>query len=198
MTRDDDYETARVDADSSEDASFLVITGDSYSYSMFFEEEVPESINIQMVGLSKSHGVRLGVCIPSDATFKITGGKIKWAAVDSLNDVVAIGDYFYDSDTGYLALFLADVRVMINIESGDLTQSDCLSAAHEKFSLSSDSNVSETRRKFTSLLELLSKRLNHESRQKRAVDTAGAIDTRELPATANEPPANWGAGSTRG
>lgn len=53
MTRDDDYESARVDADSSEDANFLVITGDSYSYSMFFEEEVPKNINIKMVGLSK-------------------------------------------------------------------------------------------------------------------------------------------------
>ncbi|CAG2193249.1 CEMIP [Mytilus edulis] len=113
MTRDDDYESARVDADSSEDANFLVITGDSYSYSMFFEEEVPKNINIKMVGLSK-----------------------------------------------YLALFLADVndfepgefgqcvgegemckRVMIKIEKGDLTESDCLSAVHEKFNLSSDSDV---------------------------------------------------------
>ncbi|XP_052081131.1 cell migration-inducing and hyaluronan-binding protein-like [Mytilus californianus] len=215
MTRDDDYETARVDADSPGDASFLVITGESYSYSMYFEEEVPKEFGILMVGVSKSQGVRLGVCIPFDATFRVFGGMVKWAAVDSLSDVDAIGDYFYDSDTGYLAVFLSDSRdfepgevgecvgegemcrrVMIKIENGDLTQTDCLSAAHEKFNLSSSS--SESRRRLTTLLELLSKRLNHGSRQKRAVDTAGVIDTRELPATANEPPANWGAGSTRG
>ncbi|XP_052080396.1 cell surface hyaluronidase-like [Mytilus californianus] len=215
MTRDDDFETAHVDADSPDDASFLVITGESYSYSMYFEEEVPKDINIQMIGLSKSQGVRLGVCIPSDASFRVFGGMVKWAAVDSLSDVDAIGDYFYDSDTGYLAVFLSDVkdfepgevghcvgegemcrRVMIRIEKGDLTQTDCLSAAHEKFNLSS--SLSKSRRNLTTPLEQLSKRLNYGSRHKRAVDTAGEIDTRELPATSNEPPANWGAGSTRG
>ncbi|CAC5383977.1 TEME2 [Mytilus coruscus] len=215
MTRDDDYETSRVDADSPADARFLVITGESYSYSMYFEEEVPKEFSILMVGLSKSQGVRLGVCIPSDATFRVFGGMVKWAAVDSLSDVDSIGDYFYDSDTGYLAVFLSDSRdfepgevgqcvgegevcrrVMIRMEKGDLTQTDCLSAAHEKFNISS--SLSESRRKLTTLLELLSKRLNHGSRQKRSVDTAGDKDTRELPATANEPPVNWGAGSTRG
>ncbi|XP_063411187.1 cell migration-inducing and hyaluronan-binding protein-like [Mytilus trossulus] len=215
MTRDDDYETARVDADSPGDASFLVITGESYSYSMYFEEAVPNEFGILMVGLSKSQSVRLGVCIPSDATFRVFGGMVKWAAVDSLSDVDAIGDYFYDSDTGYLSMFLSDSRefeagevgecvgegemcrrVMVKIESGDLTQTDCLSAAHEKFNLSSSS--SESRRRLTTLLEFLSKRLSHGSRQKRSVDIAGAIDTRELPASANELPANWGAGSTRG
>ncbi|CAG2235555.1 TEME2 [Mytilus edulis] len=189
MTRDDDYESARVDADSSEDANFLVITGDSYSYSMFFEEEVPKNINIKMVGLSKSQGVRLGVCIPSDATFKVTGGRVKWAAVDSLSDVVAIGDYFYDSDTGYLALFLADVN---DFEPGEFGQ--CVGEGE----MCKRNVQSDFRRKLTTLLELLSERRSHGSRQKRSVDTAGEIDTRELPATANEPPANWGAGSTRG
>ncbi|CAG2193248.1 unnamed protein product [Mytilus edulis] len=153
-----------------------------------------------------------GVCIPSDATFIVFGGMVKWAAVDSLSDVDAIGDYFYDSDSWYLSMFLSDARefevgecvgegkmcrrVMIKIESGDLTQTYCLSAAHEKFNLSSSS--SEFRRRLTTLLKLLSKRLSHDRRQKRSLDTVGEIDTRELPATANEPPANLGAGSTRG
>ncbi|VDI06374.1 Hypothetical predicted protein [Mytilus galloprovincialis] len=215
MTRDDDYETARVDAHSTGDASFLVITGESYSYSMYFEEAVPNEFGILMVGLSKSQSVRLGVCIPSDATFRVFGGMVKWAAVDSLSDVDAMGDYFYDSDTGYLSMFLSDSRdfetgevgecvgegemcrrAMIKIEIGDLTQTDCLSAAHEKFNLSSSST--ESRRRLTTLLELLNKRLSHDRKQKRSVDIVVEIATRELLATANEPPANWGAGSTRG
>lgn len=51
MTRDDDYEIARMDADDNKGANFLLITGeDAYSYSMYWEDEVPESFEILVIG----------------------------------------------------------------------------------------------------------------------------------------------------
>lgn len=75
-------------------------------------------------------------------------------------------------------------RVAIRIHSGDQTETDCLSTAHEKFNLYSSVET------YTTLRELLRERLNHGSRKKRTGDTAGETDNREFPATATEPPAN--------
>ncbi|CAC5421883.1 TEME2 [Mytilus coruscus] len=92
----------------------------------------PEAFRMTEECKIRTKSVRLGVCIPSDASFRVFGGMVKWAAVDS-----------------YLVMFLSDSRefepgevgecvgegemcrrVMIKIESGDLTQTGCLSAAH--------------------------------------------------------------------
>jgi len=53
MTRDDDYEISRMDADDTEVAKFLAIIGDdAYSYSMYWEDEVPKSFHIQPIGVT--------------------------------------------------------------------------------------------------------------------------------------------------
>ena len=53
MTRDDDYEIARMDADDHNGANFLGITGeDAYSYSMYWEDEVPQRFQIEAKGVT--------------------------------------------------------------------------------------------------------------------------------------------------
>lgn len=53
LTRDDDYLNARADEDRNNGASFLTIVGEDYGYSMYWEEEVPESIVVTGKAVSK-------------------------------------------------------------------------------------------------------------------------------------------------
>lgn len=195
VTRDDDYLEARVNADQDMGASFLAILGEENSYSMFWEDEVPQKIVLIGEGVTRSEGVRVGLCLPPASEFTVLGrfptSVRKWSVVASVDHLDASGKYFYDSATGYFAAFLQHnndfssdetgecpgdfcVRLIIQITSGDRSQTDCLDAVHSKFDLSP--NV---------------------QRKRRSTRAASQIDTRELPATAQFPPMDWGAGITR-
>ena len=53
VTRDDDYQVARIDVDQDKSSPFLTIIGEGYSYSMFWESMIPETIFIRTMAVTK-------------------------------------------------------------------------------------------------------------------------------------------------
>ena len=53
VTRDDDYQVARIDVDQDKSSPFLTIIGEEYSYSMFWESMIPETIFIRTMAVTK-------------------------------------------------------------------------------------------------------------------------------------------------
>lgn len=53
VTRDDNYKIARIDVDQDKSSPFLTIIGEEYSYSMFWESMIPETIFIRTMAVTK-------------------------------------------------------------------------------------------------------------------------------------------------
>lgn len=53
VTRDDNYQVARIDVDQDRSSPFLTIIGEEYSYSMFWESMIPETIFIRTMAVTK-------------------------------------------------------------------------------------------------------------------------------------------------
>ena len=53
VTRDDNYQVARIDVDQDKSSPFLTIIGEEYSYSMFWESMIPETIFIRTMAVTK-------------------------------------------------------------------------------------------------------------------------------------------------
>ncbi|XP_063397144.1 cell migration-inducing and hyaluronan-binding protein-like [Mytilus trossulus] len=210
----DDVSTAMMESDMEHNAPFLVILGGQYSYSMFFNNQIPNPVKILTEAVSNSGYVRVGVCLPPNAEFQLkifhpsTFRTIdKWTLVDNIHDLDSDtdgGKYFYDKNTGYFATvfrnqndFLDDeyhpnprnraIQLTIDIKSGDRAGNDCLSNARNSFGDLSP-KVSLKRN-----LKALLRSLLNDVRAKRSI--SGEDNNREIPAD-GAIPSEWGAGST--
>ncbi|XP_033758561.1 cell surface hyaluronidase-like [Pecten maximus] len=102
--------------------AYPLIGGGKYSYSIYWPEKAPSEFMLIPKDLEKGHPVRVGVCLPLDATINLKSwypkravGLSQWTEVDSVQDIdddTVGGQYYRNRTSGmlYVKLFTNEVR----------------------------------------------------------------------------------------
>ncbi|XP_076070514.1 cell surface hyaluronidase CEMIP2-like isoform X1 [Mytilus galloprovincialis] len=171
---------------------FLTILGGTHSYTLHWSNGIPRKFAIYTKGVELNQYVRVGMCMPSDATFNLFTRTplrrlklVDWTEVQSIEELDSdtLGDrYFWDKSIGMLFLKFISYEsrtdtttsncegncpyVQVDVLSGDRSNGDCRQAAY-----------------------------NNPGNYRKTSNGQMSTDTRTLAATDPTPPKGWGAGS---
>ncbi|XP_021362415.1 transmembrane protein 2-like isoform X2 [Mizuhopecten yessoensis] len=199
MMRSDDVTNNRITSDSSgSTGAFNVILGESYTYLVKFNSELPTTFSLTGLGMQKGKNVVVGICVPKDVTFRLSTNTPARKAASSVTSLAALKSdttgtkYFLDDDAGVLFVKIMTTssfsttsqrlrdcpdgicaRVGVNtIATEDWSDTDCEAAFKTKYG----SQVTVRQ-----LLKL-----------RRSLQLPSS-----LPKTSSDPPVSAGAGPTR-
>ncbi|XP_063436803.1 uncharacterized protein LOC134718239 [Mytilus trossulus] len=190
MVRDDEPNSPETLADD-QTAQFMAILGGTYSYTLHWSNNIPNIFWIYTDGVELNQFVRVGMCMPPDATFNLYSWSplwrpktSDWTEVSSITDLDAdtVGDrYFWDSSNRMLFV------KFISYNQRTTTSKNCEGSCPmlKVVILSGDRSNGECRDSaYTS-----------PGTYKKPSSGQMSTDSRTLAATAQGPPQNWGAGS---
>ncbi|XP_021344708.1 uncharacterized protein LOC110444673, partial [Mizuhopecten yessoensis] len=107
MMRSDDVTNNRITSDSSgSTGAFNVILGESYTYLVKFNSELPTTFSLTGLGMQKGKNVVVGICVPKDVTFRLSTNTPARKAASSVTSLAALKSdttgtkYFLDDDAG--------------------------------------------------------------------------------------------------
>ncbi|OWF51488.1 transmembrane protein 2-like [Mizuhopecten yessoensis] len=125
VSRDDIPDSPRK-IDGTKVVHFSLITGGQFSYSLHWPDVVPAEFLVRAWGLEKDYPVRVGLCLPLDATFSLKSYYPKraltldsWTEVNSVHEIdqdTEGGKYYHNKATGMLYVMLRSLEA---VEDGD-------------------------------------------------------------------------------
>ncbi|XP_069120731.1 cell surface hyaluronidase-like [Argopecten irradians] len=135
LSRDDIPESPRI-IDGSRVKHFALITGGEFSYSLHWPDVVPAEFRIRTYGLEKDFPVRVGLCLPLDATFSLKSYYPKrvltlgdWTAVNSIQEIdqdMEGGKYYHNKATGMLYIMLRSLEPVVEGDTNDCAGNKCM------------------------------------------------------------------------